>query len=335
MESEEKNDSDKVSSHIHHVPSRTVSDLSDITSIKSKRNKIGSAYDLYKVLAKKSKSSASLVYDMSIMGAEYTIEKMVNVMYKVIGADHEIINSEDVTDLHNGSISFSGGGYNCIYHMGIVKYIFEHNELFTNTTYLGASGGAGVAVFTLCYQDDPNRMKILKFVIDKIIEMESSAKSLSDQVDQYTNILLEFIDQDRFNLRVKGQNRLMISLTDVSSVVPKNKIINEFRDLQYLESVIRASACVPILLDNKIRKVDEVSYLDGGFTNNLPIRDENTIRISCIGYPGIRAEIKPSKFLDIKSCFMHPGETELHNVMAQGYIDMVEYLTEYTDHRSA
>jgi hypothetical protein len=120
------------------------------------------------------------------------------------------------------SISFSGGGYNCTYHMGIIRYIFENPDMFKGTKYLGASGGAGICAIILCFESDPDRFKILDQMNDVVIGMKSMNLNLSDQVRHYTDELIKHITIDRFNKNVKGTDQCHISVTCVNSMIIKN-----------------------------------------------------------------------------------------------------------------
>lgn len=239
--------------------------------------------------------------------------------------------SDQISNMSQASISFSGGGYNCAYHLGTLKYIFEHQDMFSNVTFLGASGGAGVAAIALAYQNDSECMRILQNVLNTLIKMADEGYSLSEQVNRYTTLLLEYIDEKHFQDNIRDSDRLQISVTDVNNIVPFNKIVTKFRDLAHLEKTLRASACIPILLDSQIREIDGNLYLDGGFTNNLPALNTDTIRVSCLNYPILQAEIHPNKYFNVKMCFIHPGEQIIIEMMEEGYVDFVNFVAPYIE----
>jgi hypothetical protein len=232
----------------------------------------------------------------------------------------------NIPDIAQGSVSFSGGGYTCAFHIGIIKYCFENPNLFQNTIYLGASGGAGIATICLAHQNNPDRMNILDHIVIDLLDMYDNSYGMSEQVSIYTDVLMRYVTEDIFEQNIKGSDRLRISLTDVTDYMPINCIESKFESLKILESVIRASACIPILLDDQIRKVGERSYIDGGLTNNLPIVDDLTIRISCMNYPGIQADIYPSNYLDPITCFKHPGKDPILCMIDHGYESFKRYI---------
>lgn len=224
------------------------------------------------------------------------------------------------------SVSFSGGGYNCAYHLGIIKYIFENPELFKDTKYLGTSGGAGIVGIILCYETNPNRLEILSKIIKYMINMKNLNLKFHEQVDKYTSMLETFITEDYFNKYIKDTKRCYISVTDISGYIPKNDIISNFKDYQHYLGTIRASACIPIILDNKIRKIENKKYLDGGLSNNLPILNDKTIRISCLNYPFLQAEIYPKIISDIRCSFSPPTENYILNMCDLGFSNIEEYM---------
>lgn len=229
------------------------------------------------------------------------------------------------------SISFSGGGYNCVYHIGVLKYIFENPELFKNTKYLGASGGAGIIAVLLSYENDPNNIDILDKIIEFIIDLGTRNIQLSKQVEEYSKMLFDYVTKDRFNKYIKTSNRCYISVTDVTYIVPINTIKHEFETYEKFKEILQASACIPFLLDDKIRKVDSRSYLDGGISNNMPVLDEYTLKISCLNYPFMDANLYPDKTCDIKHSFIPPPKEYIIEMYNQGYSDIKKYMKKRYD----
>ena len=235
-------------------------------------------------------------------------------------------NYENKNKLTIDSMSFSGGGYNCMYHMGVVKYIFENLNLFKDTKYLGASGGAGVIGMLLCFENDPERFTILNEAIEDVIGMKQLNLSLRDQVKVYSSNLMKHITRERFDRYIKNSNRCHISVTDVTGIVPYNTIKTNFSSYEQFIDTIKASACVPVVLDDRIRVVDNRSYLDGGLSNNLPCLDDKTIRISCLNYPLLVADIYPKIIFDMKHCFVPPDRNYILNMHDLGYNDIELYM---------
>ncbi len=238
----------------------------------------------------------------------------------------------EIDNFHNlarDSVSFSGGGYNCIYHLGVVRYIFENPDLFKGTKYLGASGGAGIMGLVLCYENDPEKFTIIDNIIKDIIAMNELNLKLYEQVKKYSEIIETYINEDRFNKFIKGTNRCHISVTDVSSIFPKNIIKHNFEAYSIYMDTLKASACIPFILDDTLRILDNRYHLDGGLSNNMPILNKNTIKISCLNYPLMNADVYPKVICELKYSFTAPTKNYILNMHDLGYSNMEEFMKQY------
>lgn len=254
----------------------------------------------------------------------------INSKSKIMDTYHDIIfDGHTSKDLSKDSVSFSGGGYNCVYHLGVIKYIFENQYLFKNTKFLGASGGAGIVSLILAYENNEYKFDTLNNILNDIIELNKLDIKLQEQVEKYTQIICNYIDEDKFNKCIKNSNRCYISLTDVTYLIPSNVIKYNFKTYDEFISTLRASACIPFLLDNKIRNIDGRYYLDGGLSNNLPILSNKTIRISCLNYPFLQADIYPKIISEIGYSFYPPNKNYILNLYDLGYSDMFEFMIKY------
>lgn len=224
------------------------------------------------------------------------------------------------------SISFSGGGYNCVYHLGCVKYIFEHSDLFKNTIYLGASAGAGIISLLLSYENDENRMDVLNIILDTICGFQEKNLKFYEHVDEYSQVLFAFANKPRFEQYIKNTERCHISLTNISYFIPRNEIRSTFTSYNQFVDTIKASACIPFILDGSVRTIDNIKYIDGGLSNNLPMLNEKTIRISCINYPLLHANVYPKKICEIKYSFYPPSKKYINDLFDLGYNDMSKFM---------
>ena len=227
------------------------------------------------------------------------------------------------------SISFSGGGYNCIYHIGVVKYIFENHNLFRKMKYLGASGGAGISGIILCYENNNNKIKILNNIICEIIEMVSLNLPSYKQVEYYCTIMIKYITEELFNKYIKDTDRCQISVTDITYIIPHNVIKTNFKTYAQYKKFLRASASIPIILDNKIPKIGNRYFMDGGLTNNIPILDERTLKIACINYPIMNADIYPKYICKLIYTIIPPPKKYILDMFDLGYSDIEKYLSKY------
>jgi patatin-like phospholipase domain-containing protein 2 len=257
------------------------------------------------------------------------VDNITNYLYskkhKNISKDNiELFGKNNNKIIDTGSISFSGGGYNCVYHLGVVKYIFENNYLFKNTVFLGASGGAGIACFVLAFKDMENRFKILEEVIEEIKILELLDLHYSKQVENYINILTKHITLKIFDETIKDKESLIISLTQIK-IPPFNILKTKFISYDNFINSLMASACIPFVLDNQIRKVNDEYYIDGGLTNNLPIINDKTIKISCLNYPFMVSDIY-SKNVILRHSFYPPNNKYINNMIKDGYNDFDIYM---------
>lgn len=224
------------------------------------------------------------------------------------------------------SISFSGGGYNCVYHLGCVKYIFENEELFKNTIYLGASGGAGIIALLLSYEHDENKFDLLDAILDAISSFQEKNLKFYEHVEEYSELLFAFANETRFNKFIKNTNRCHISLTNVTYFIPINEVKCDYNTYTHFIETIKASACIPFILDGAVRTIDNKKYIDGGLSNNMPMLNEKTIRISCLNYPLLSADIYPKEIYELKYSFFPPTKEYIMNMFNLGYEDMKKFM---------
>lgn len=78
------------------------------------------------------------------------------------------------------------------------------------------------------------------------------------------------------HLRVNG--KLHISLTRVCD--GKNVIVSNYESREDLMDALLCSAFIPFFSGIILPKFHGVRYMDGGFSDNLPTLDENTITVS-------------------------------------------------------
>jgi hypothetical protein len=213
-----------------------------------------------------------------------------------------------------------------MYHIGVVRYIFENPELFVETKYLGASSGAGIVAFVLCFENDPGCFDVLNQIVNFVIGLREKNLVLHKQIDVYSKLLFNFMTEERFNKCIKFSDRCHISVTNVTYMIPLNEIKTRFADYKQFMDTLRASACIPIILDDTIRTVDNKFYLDGGFSNNLPVLDKNTLKVSCLNYPFLNSHLYPKKVCDIMHTFIPPDEKYVQDMIKQGYDDICEYM---------
>ncbi|XP_043473781.1 1-acylglycerol-3-phosphate O-acyltransferase Pnpla3 isoform X2 [Leptopilina heterotoma] len=174
------------------------------------------------------------------------------------------------------NLSFAGCGFLGIYHVGVAVCFKNYAPHLLLDKISGASAGAMAACCLLC--DLP------------LGEMTSNLLKMAEDTRQRTlgpfspsfnvhAILMDNLQQnlpEDAHLRVNG--KLHVSLTRVYD--GKNVIVSQFNSKEDLLQALLASSFIPIFSGILPPRFHGIRYMDGGFSDNLPTLDENTITIS-------------------------------------------------------
>ncbi|KAL0103302.1 hypothetical protein PUN28_017528 [Cardiocondyla obscurior] len=174
------------------------------------------------------------------------------------------------------NLSFAGCGFLGIYHVGVAVCFKKYAPHLLLNKISGASAGAIAACCLLC--DLP------------LGEMTSNVLRVAGEARQRTlgpfspsfnvqEILLDSLRKflpDDAHIRVSG--KLHISLTRVYD--GKNVIVSQFNSKEDLLQALLATSFVPIFSGLLPPRFNGIRYMDGGFSDNLPTLDENTITVS-------------------------------------------------------
>ncbi|KAH8420643.1 hypothetical protein KR009_012420 [Drosophila setifemur] len=174
------------------------------------------------------------------------------------------------------SLSFAGCGFLGIYHVGVAVCLRQQAPQLLLERIGGASAGALAACCLLC--DLPLEIMARDFL--RVVQ-ETRRYSLG-AFSPWFNLpecLLEGMHRclpADAHERVSG--RLHISLTRVSD--RQNVVMSEFASRHELLQVLLCSCFIPGLSGLVPPKVRGVRYIDGAFSNNLPLLDEHTVTVS-------------------------------------------------------
>ncbi|XP_044735218.1 patatin-like phospholipase domain-containing protein 2 isoform X2 [Chrysoperla carnea] len=174
------------------------------------------------------------------------------------------------------NLSFAGCGFLGIYHVGVACCFRQYAPQLLLDKISGASAGALAACCLLC---DLPLGDMTSDVLRIACEARTSVLGPFRPSFNIQNALLEGIDAilpDDAHIRVSG--KLHISLTRVYD--GKNVIVSQFDSREDLMQALLASAFVPVFSGLIPPKFKGVRYMDGGFSDNLPTLDENTITVS-------------------------------------------------------
>ncbi|KAH8367736.1 hypothetical protein KR084_002172 [Drosophila pseudotakahashii] len=174
------------------------------------------------------------------------------------------------------SLSFAGCGFLGIYHVGVAVCLRQHAPQLLLERIAGASAGALAACCLIC--DLPLECMAEDFL--RVVQ-ETRRHSLG-AFSPWFNLpecLLEGMHRRLpadAHRRVSG--RLHISLTRVSDRC--NVVMSEFSSRQELLQALMCSCFIPGLSGLLPPQVRGVRYMDGAFSNNLPLLDEHTVTVS-------------------------------------------------------
>ncbi|CAG7721940.1 unnamed protein product [Allacma fusca] len=174
------------------------------------------------------------------------------------------------------NLSFAGCGFLGIYHVGVAACLKKYAPHLVVNKASGASAGAIAACCLLC--DAP-----LGQITQDVLRIATLARSKTlGPFSPSFNInkilrdgLVKILPEDA-HLRVNG--KLHISLTRVHDL--QNVIVSQFDTREELIEAIITSTFIPIFSGLVPMKYRGTRYVDGGFTDNCPSIDENTVTVN-------------------------------------------------------
>ncbi|XP_063914547.1 patatin-like phospholipase domain-containing protein 2 isoform X1 [Zophobas morio] len=174
------------------------------------------------------------------------------------------------------NLSFAGCGFLGIYHVGVACCFRKYAPHLCLNKISGASAGA---IAACCLLLDLPLGETTSDVLRVAIEARKRSLGPFNPSFNIHNLLLEGLEKflpDDAHVRVSG--KLHVSLTRVRD--GKNVIVSQFDSREELIQVLLASAFIPIFSGILPPKFKGVRYMDGGYSDNLPTLDENTITVS-------------------------------------------------------
>ncbi|XP_015186461.1 PREDICTED: patatin-like phospholipase domain-containing protein 3 isoform X2 [Polistes dominula] len=238
------------------------------------------------------------------------------------------------------NLSFAGCGFLSIYHVGVSVCFKKYAPHLLLDKISGASAGAIAACCLLC--DLP------------LGEMTSNVLRVAQEARQHTlgpfspsfnvhEILLEslqkFLPEDA-HIRVSG--KLHISLTRVYD--GKNVIVSQYNSREDLLQALLASSFIPFFSGILPPRFRGIRCIDGGFSDNLPLLNENTITVSpfcgesdiCprdtssqlfhVMVSNTSIELSRENFYRFPRILFPPNPKTLSNMCKQGFDDALRFL---------
>jgi len=185
-------------------------------------------------------------------------------------------------------ISFAGCGFLAMYHVGVLKCIQETGVKVSISRSLGASAGSVVACLALIdYPASELRSKFLRIVDEARTHPVGAFHPKFDVGEIFKKELYPELPSNVAEL-VNG--RLYVSLTTTKG---RNVLISEFKSRGEVVDALTCSCFLPAFSGYTTPTFNNVKYLDGGMSNNLPALDANTILVSPLS--GLEKHICPSE----------------------------------------
>uniref|UniRef100_A0AC35TWF8 PNPLA domain-containing protein n=1 Tax=Rhabditophanes sp. KR3021 TaxID=114890 RepID=A0AC35TWF8_9BILA len=170
------------------------------------------------------------------------------------------------------ALSFSGAGTLGLYHYGVVHCLQTYSpQLMSRVTkFAGTSVGSVVATFlALDEQLFDESIKLFLDVSQELNELTFGALTPGFSMHEKLILLADKILPDKIEFRLK---KVYISMTKAET--NENILLDEFKTKKDLIAAISASCYIPGWSANYFTprpSINGVTYIDGGYTNNLPI----------------------------------------------------------------
>ncbi|XP_068627563.1 uncharacterized protein [Battus philenor] len=174
------------------------------------------------------------------------------------------------------NLSFAGCGFLGIYHVGVAVCFKKYAPHLLLGKISGASFGAISACALLC---DIPIGEITSDVLRIVGEARAGSLGPFSPSFNIQNVLLASMQRHLPpDVHKVVSGRLHISLTRVYD--GKNVIVSEYPTREDLLQALLASCFVPVFSGMLPPRFHGIRYMDGGFSDNLPVLDENTVTVS-------------------------------------------------------
>lgn len=161
------------------------------------------------------------------------------------------------------------------YYFGVVDCWNKYIPRERVNRVAGASAGSLIAAYYLL---DLPLDKCFGRILEFLEEIRSRPLGVFDRSFQIVDELPKLLDglfPDDAHKKVSG--RLFVCMTRLKDM--KKIIVSEFESKKDLIDALNCSSFIPVWSGNHVATYKGVKHIDGGFSDNLPVFDEHTIRI--------------------------------------------------------
>lgn len=239
------------------------------------------------------------------------------------------------------NLSFCGCGFLGIYHVGVASCFHEYAPQLSMHKIAGSSAGAIVAVAHIC-----GNLQLAYATTDILrIAIDARAHNLgpfhpSFDINAIISDKLERGLPDDVHIRANG--KLHISLTRAFD--GENVVVNQFDSKQDVIQALICSCFIPFWSGLKAPKYKGITYIDGGFSNNLLILDDKTVSVSpfageadiCpqddtfnllqVSISNTSFSVSPGNLYRLSHALLPPSPEVLSDLCEQGYADGIRFL---------
>ncbi|XP_073713818.1 patatin-like phospholipase domain-containing protein 4 [Misgurnus anguillicaudatus] len=168
------------------------------------------------------------------------------------------------------NVSFAAAGFLGAYHLGVIEAILRHGDklLCSLKACAGASAGALAATVMMISPDKLQDCK--EFTYSFASNVRSQGLGAVTPGYDFMLELREGIEEILPpNAHQLANERVHISITNSKTL--KNSLVSSFKSREDLVQVLLASCFVPIYAGIKPVEFQGQKWIDGGFTNSLPV----------------------------------------------------------------
>lgn len=172
-------------------------------------------------------------------------------------------------------LSFAGSGFLGMFHVGSLAAFRKYKSEVSINNCLGASSGALIACAAVGDIETEWVQDQIRITVNKVKDLPLGALSSEFDIGNILkDALVRELPEDICDV---VNNRLHISLTTTSL---QNIVVSSFTSRENLVDALICSCFIPLFSGRQIPKYCGKKFLDGGFTNQLPVLDKETIKVS-------------------------------------------------------